>query len=151
MLGLTLAGAGACTSTHEPRRDQARPAGAPLPAPELDVPVLLSLSVDELSRRVGPARRLPSGFADPTLLPANERTFEADSTLFFRYRHLAIVAFFSPQTRRLNNLLLLGPDEDTLMSRARLRIGTNRYLVLPVFEAQRPTQLMGVRVLATRF
>ena len=35
------------------------------------------------------------------------------------------------------------------MRRANLELGAADYLVLPVFEEQRPTQLMGLRVLAT--
>jgi response regulator of citrate/malate metabolism len=77
------------------------------------------------------------------------RQEQIDSSGFFQYQGLAVVAAYNERTRRVSDLLLLGADESELMRRANLELGAADYLVLPVFEAQRPTQLMGLRVLAT--
>ena len=77
------------------------------------------------------------------------RQEQLDSFGFFQYRGLALVAAYNERTRRLSDLLVLGADENELMRRANLELGAAHYLVLPVFEAQSPTRLMGLRVLAT--
>jgi hypothetical protein len=140
----------ACSGTHEPPHDHTAPTKrARITPAELDVPGLLGLSIDELSQRVGPRRPVPASFIDPTLAPQMQRNEPLDSTALFQCRGLAMVAAYDYQTRRINDLLLLGSNEGELMRRARLQLGAPHYLVLPVFQAQRPTQLLGLRVLAT--
>ncbi|WP_201978223.1 hypothetical protein [Hymenobacter rubidus] len=141
-------GLGACSGSHEPVHERAHQA-APPQAAELDVPNLLPLSIDELSQRVGPLLPVPANFQDPTLTPLQQRQETPDSMCLFRYRGLAMVVAYSYSTRRVNNLLLLGSNEDALMSRAKLKLGATEYLVLPVFEARRSTKLLGLRVLST--
>lgn len=98
---------------------------------------------------MGPRQPLPAGFSDPTQAPLLLHQRQIDSSGFFRYRGLGVVAAYNERTRRVSDLLLLGTDENELMRRANLELGAPDYLVLPVFEAQRPAQLMGLRVLAT--
>ena len=151
LFALTLAGVGACSGSHEPPHDQAvRPAPkrAERSASGLNVPGLLSLSIDEMSKQLGPRHPLPEGFLDPVLLPLMQRHEPMDSSALFRQRGLNIVASYDNRTRKVNNLLILGSNENELMRRAQLQLGAERYLVLPVFQEQAATQLLGLRVLA---
>lgn len=142
--------AGGCSGAHEPVHDRPRATIAPSQHEVgLDVPGIIHLSIDQLSRRLGPRRPLPAGFTDPTLAPLLLHQQQMDSSGFFRYRGLGVVAAYNERTRRVSDLLLLGTDEGELMRRANLELGAPDYLVLPVFEAQRPAQLLGLRVLAT--
>lgn len=151
LVALTL-GLGACSGTHESQPDRAVPLAARPPARDLsglDVPSLLNLSIDELSRRVGPPQPVPSDFSDPVLVAQMQRNQRLDSTALFHARGLAMVASYNHQSRQLSDLLLLGENENELMRRAQLQLSADNYLVLPVFQARRPTQLVGLRVLAT--
>lgn len=147
-----LAGVAACSGAHEPAGDRARAPGPPATVapvlPTLNVPGLLRLTIEEMDGRIGPRLPVGAGFADPVAAPLAQRNEAPDSTALFRYQGLAIVASYDHRTRRVNDLLLLGTNEDELMRRAQLRPGARRYLVLPVFQARRPTELFGLRVLA---
>ncbi|MBF9220996.1 hypothetical protein [Hymenobacter ruricola] len=149
LIGLLAAamGAGACSGTHEPRRDYVPRAPAAHPQAGVDVPALLNLSIDEMNARLGPPLPMPPGFADPTLASEPQHGDKADSLALFRSRGLALVVAYDNRTRQVNDLLLLGSNEDELMSRARLQLGADKYLVLPVFQTQHPTRLFGLRVL----
>ena len=142
-------GLGACSRTNEPSHDRPGPVVVTPPGgnlPTLNVPELLDLSIDEMSRRVGPRLSLPVGFVDPVQAP--QRGDLLDSMVLFRHRGLAFVVAYNERTRRVSDLLLLGSDEELLMSRARLRLGAGGYLVLPVFQERHPTRLLGLRVVA---
>ena len=146
-----MLGVGACSGTHEPHHDPAvnpRPPAPGLQTAALNVPALLNLSIDELSRRLGPRQALPPGFVDPTQVLLAQRPEAQDSFALFRCRGLALVVSYNQRSRRVSDLLLLGTNEEELMSRARLELGVDRYLVLPVFQERHPTQLLGLRVLA---
>ena len=141
---------GGCSGSHEPVRD--RPRSSMVPSRNmvgLDVPGIIHLSIDQIIKRLGPSRHLPAGFTDPVQAPLLLQQEQIDSSGFFQYRGLAVVAAYNERTRRVSDLLLLGADESELMRRANLELGAPDYLVLPVFEAQRPTKLLGLRVLAT--
>lgn len=142
---------GACSGTHEPHVDRAVPlVREPVvkKEPSLDVPALIGLSIDEVSRRVGPRLPVPASFADPVLVSQALRQEALDSTALFQASGVTMVAAYDQKSREVRDLLLLGSNENELMSRARLQLGAENYLVLPVFQSQRPTQLMGLRVLA---
>lgn len=146
---------GACSRTHEPLADAPAPAVSKAvvyklaykKVPTVDVPNLLGLSIDEVSQRIGPRLPVPPDFADPVLLPQAQRLGMFDSTTLFRARGVTMVASYDHKSREVHDLLLLGDDENELMSRAQLRLDADTYLVLPVFESRRPNQLMGLRVL----
>ena len=145
-----LVGVVACSGSHDARRDRSVSAAASpgQEASALNVPSLLALSVDELTLRIGPHQPVPAGFADPSLAPLVQRHERLDSTTFFQYRGLSLVASYDYGTRRVSELLLLGANERELMRRARLQLGAEHYLVLPVFQENHPTRLLGLRVLA---
>jgi hypothetical protein len=115
----------------------------------LDVPSLLTLSIDGLNRKIGPYQRVAPGFVDPILVPMAKQNEQVDSTLLFRHKGIELVASYDYRTRRVSNLLLLGSDEDRLMAEGNLRLNSEQYLVLPVFESSRISKIMGVRVIAT--
>ena len=144
---------GSCSRSRKPAHDQ--PPGPPTAATlvgaatVLDVPSIVNLSIDQLSGRLGPGQPLPAGFTDPAQAQSSLHEEMVDSVGFFRYRGLGLVATYNERTRRVTDLLLLGTNEPGLMRRANLELGAAGYLVLPVFEARRPTQLMGLRVVAT--
>ena len=143
-------GVGACSGAHEPNRDRAAPAvaTAALKLPRLDVPALLPLSVDEISRKLGPPRPVPDAFLDPTRVLSIHTNEQPDSTALFRSRGLTMVVAFDARTRRVNELLLMGANENELMNWSGLQLNSPEYLVLPFFQRRRPTQLMGLRVMA---
>lgn len=150
LFAAVLAGTGGCSGTHEPPHDRAQlPAASPVQAaPGLDVPELLALSIDEMSKRLGPRLPVPAGFVDPLRDPLTQRSEQVDSSAFFRAQGLAFVASYNHRTRQVSNLVLLGANETDLMRRAQLQLSAEQYLVLPVFQKERPTQLLGLRVLA---
>ena len=142
--------AGGCSGAQEPVLDRPRAIVAPSrPVVGLNVPSIIHLTIDQLVRRLGPRRPLPAGFADPVHASMLLRQEQLDSSGFFQYRGLALVVAYNERTRRVSDLLVLGADENELMRRANLELGAADYLVLPVFEAQSPARLMGLRVLAT--
>ena len=139
----------ACSHSGEPVQEPAHPAiarpaaRAPLRA-VVAVPALLQLSIDELAHYLGPSQPVPA--AVQALLRQLPSADPADSTRFFQFRGLNILVSFNDSTRRFNDWLLLGSNEDVLMQRAGLSADAANYLVLPVFHARRPTQVLGVRV-----
>lgn len=149
VLAATALSVAACSGAHERAREHtARPAAPGRATVSMDVPALLTLSFDEVNQRVGPWQPLPPGFVDPTVDPLAQRSGTVDSMAMFRRGSLALVVAYDYRSRRVNDLLLLGTNEDDVMRRANLQLGADRYLVLPVFQARRSTQLLGLRVLA---
>ena len=147
-----VAGLTACSGTHERRQEQAAAVpGPPQVVAVLDVPALLGLSIDALDRRLGARQALPAGFIDPIMQPLLLRGEPLDSMALYRYRSLALLATYDHRSRRVRDLLLLGSDEDALMQRARLNATSGRYLLMPVYQLQRPTELMGLRVVPSEY
>lgn len=139
-----------CSGSHEPPHDRAvLPVAAPVrDVAGLDVPGLIALSIDEMSKRLGPRLPVPVGFVDPLQGSLAQHHGQMDSSMLFRARGLALVASYNHRTRQVSNLVLLGANETDLMRRAQLQLSAEQYLVLPVFQKERPTQLLGLRVLA---
>ena len=150
VFGAFMVGVGACSGAHEPNHDRAAPAvAAPaLKLPQLNVSALLPLSIDAISRQLGPRMPVPDALVDPTRMPSIHTNEQPDSTLLFRSRGLTMVVAYDARTRRVNELLLMGSNENELMHRAGLQLNSPEYLVLPFFQRQRPSQLMGLRVLS---
>ena len=142
-----LALAVACSHPSEPVQEAGHPvASHPTPRARttVAVPTLLGLSVDALAQHLGPPRPVPT--AVQALLDQLPGADPADSTRFFRCRNLDVLVSYDAGTRRCNDLLLLGSDEDLLMQRAGLMAEAANYLLLPVFYVHRPAQLLGLRV-----
>ncbi|MFD1469840.1 hypothetical protein ACFQ48_16545 [Hymenobacter caeli] len=143
LLVLAALGPQGCSRAHEREGSKAAVQGSALPtaaAPALDVPALLGRTIDEVHQRLGPPRALPDGFQDP-VTPG-----PGDSTLVFRQQGLTMVVRYDAPSRRVLDLLVLGPDEDVLMRQTGLLAGNPAYLLLPVFAVNRSTRLLGLRV-----
>lgn len=150
LVNALVVGVGACSGAHGPSHDRAAPSVATpaLKLQQLNVAALLPLSIDEISRRLGPRLPLPDTFVDPIRAPSIHTDEPMDSTMLFRSRGLTIVVAYDGRTHRVSDLLLLGSNEDELMAQGGLQVSSPRYLVLPVFERRHPVQFMGLRVLA---
>jgi hypothetical protein len=139
----------ACSGAHEPVQTPLAAAHAGV-APTANVPALVGLSIDNLQRRLGPTQPIPSAFATPAaILGADDSLTSQDSVASFKAGTLTLIACYSPRTRQVHDLLLLGHHEDSLMARAALRPNASKYLVLPVFGTNKPNYLVGLRVVAT--
>lgn len=140
----------ACSHSGEPVQEPGHPViahAATLPPVRAVValPTLLGLSVDALAQHLGPPQPMPTSVqAILSQLPSVD---PADSTRFFRYRNLDVLVSYDAGTRRFNDLLLLGYNEDRLMQRAGLMAEAANYLLLPVFHVRHPTQMLGLRVI----
>jgi hypothetical protein len=142
---------GACSGAHEAKHDSISTVAVPLnDPPRLDVPGLLALSIEEVGHRLGPPRPVPPALRDPTLLPQPQQHEPLDSAALFQYRGLNIVVSYDYPTRQVKDLMLMGDNEDELMNQGRLQLGSANYLVLPIFQQSRPTELMGLRVLPSK-
>jgi len=145
--GLWLAG---CSGAHEPAQT-AQVAQRVVVAPTANVPALLASSIDGLRSQLGAAQPLPNSLRNPLLLITNTNDATADDSLAaFRTGGLTLVASYNERTRHVRDLLVLGQHEDTLMGRASLQANRLDYLVLPVFQIDKPNRLLGLRVIATQ-
>ena len=146
--GLLLAAG--CSGAHEPTHQAATPPRAAIAA-TADVPLLLNNSIDSLRHRLGAAQPLPPGFTDPIVQAVTAgSTVSADSQAAFRTGGLTLIASYNARTRQISDMLLLGRHEDSLMGRASLQANARNYLVLPVFRVDKPTRLLGLRVVKVR-
>ncbi len=145
LLLLTASGQQGCSRAHEHEDSPAAQALAAPPAPTaavpaVDLPAVVGRSIDEVRRRLGPPQALTADFQGPVAMQTS------DSTLAFRRRGLTVLANYDARSRRVLDLLVLGPDEDVLMRRAGLLAGAPAYLLLPVFASDHATRFVGLRV-----
>ncbi|RAK63530.1 hypothetical protein DLM85_21250 [Hymenobacter edaphi] len=115
----------------------------------LNVAALVGRNIDQVRQRLGPpreTRQQPVGL-EPTAeqLRATKgegwiNTFEKDGT--------TIVVTFNARTREVQDLVLVGSNEDELLRRGNLDFVADNYLVLPVTDPSAPSRIMGVRVVA---
>lgn len=150
LLLLLLCGAAACTRTRVPVETLAPAARRPehgRVGP--DVVALLSQSIDQVRQRLGPPRETRDMVLGPEPTPAQLRTQQAEEWInTFEREQTTIVVTFNARTRKVRDLVLLGPDEDVLMRRAGLELVDERYLALPVADPAEPSKTIGVRVVA---
>ncbi|AMR26041.1 hypothetical protein A0257_02280 [Hymenobacter psoromatis] len=137
-----------CSGAHEPAQTAPTPPRASVVA-TANVPALLGKSIDSLRGKLGPAQALPANYKDPleTITAAAPTT---DSLAAFRTGGLTVVASYDARTRQVRDLLVLGQHEDSLLARASLRASARNYLIMPVFFANKPGHLLGVRVVAIK-
>lgn len=139
-----------CSGAHEPAQRSpevaTRPHASTSIKPTANVPALLGKSIGELQRRLGAAQPLPPIFSDLTIYN-NLVPLPTDSVMVFRTGGLLLAASYNTRSRHVNDLLLLGRHEDSLMHRASLRTDALDYVVLPLFRPDRPGSLLGLRVI----
>lgn len=143
-----LCGGAACTrstpllETDAPGRRNPAPAGR-----RLNVPALVGRSIDQVRQRLGPpreTRRQPIGL-EPTA--EQMRTTKGEGWInTFEHDGTTIVVTFNARTREVNDLVLLGSNEDELLRRGNLEFVADKYLVLPVTDPAAPSKIVGVRV-----
>lgn len=143
-------GLAACSGAHESAQ-VASATHVAAAAATTNVPALLDLSIDDLHRRLGVAQMPPASLVDPSgpIAGRNEQAMQ-DSVVTFQTGGLTLVASYDIHTRQVRDLLVLGQHEDSLMARAALRSNASGYLVLPVFRIDKPSSLLGLRVVATK-
>ncbi|GAA4355009.1 hypothetical protein GCM10023185_17460 [Hymenobacter saemangeumensis] len=144
-------GWGGCSGAHEQNSSKvaARP-GRHFAGPVVDVSAFLGLSIDELYQRVGPPKPLPAGFVDPVTLPLKQRGIYTDSAALLQLGPLNMVVTFDINTHQVSDFILLGSDEEQIMYQGNLKLNSEKYLVMPVFEMGRPRQLLGLRVVSKK-
>ncbi len=137
-----------CTRSQEPAQMPPTPPRASVAA-TANVPALLGESIDSLRSRLGPAQALPPNFKDPLAI-ANDVLYPADSLAAFHTGGLTVVASYDAHTRQVRDLLVLGQHEDSLMARASLQSGARSYIILPIFFANQPGHLVGLRIISIK-
>ncbi|WBA43637.1 hypothetical protein [Hymenobacter canadensis] len=146
---LLLGSLAACTGTQS-----ASETGTPVtgraeavPANSLNMPLLVGRNIDQLRRSLGTPRETKDQKIglEPTAEQMKStkgqdwiNTFEKDGT--------TIVATFNARTRKVNDIVVLGSDEDELMRRANLSLTDPAYTVQPVTDPRNPGSTIGVRV-----
>ena len=143
-----LCGGAACTrsapvlETDAPDRRDLPPAGR-----RLNVPALVGRSIDQVRQRLGPPRetRQQAIGLEPTA--EQMRTTKGEGWInTFEHEGTTIVVTFNARTREVNDLVLLGANEDELLRRGNLDFVADKYLVLPVTDPTAPSRILGIRV-----
>lgn len=137
---------GGCSGAHEPTQTLPNVPRASI-APATNVPALLGRSIDDLRTKLGPTQQMPRSFIDPIVASSAGPTGQGDSLAAFRTRGLTLVASYDARTREVRDLLIVGRHEDSLMAQASLQARARHYLIMPVFYADRPNHLLGLRVI----
>jgi hypothetical protein len=130
------------STTRQRRAPSVRPSVA---RPVLDLPAALQLHPAGFSARFGSPTAVVSDFADPGKFSVAS-TVSADSLALFQVQSLTMIVAFSRSTGAVQDVLLLGADEASLMRQASLVPEAPGYLILPVFQPRRADQLFGLRV-----
>ncbi|WP_223649285.1 hypothetical protein [Hymenobacter psoromatis] len=149
---LLLAGglAAGCSGAHESAQTATAPAAATI-TPTANVPALLGASIDGLRKRLGAAQPLPVDFTDPlNQALTSGPTARPDSLAAFRTGGLTLIASYDARTRQVRDLVILGRHEDSLMGRASLRANSLNYLIMPVFRVDKPSHLLGLRIIKAK-
>lgn len=142
LAGWVVAG---CSGSHEPTHTLPTPPHASI-APTTNVPALLGKSIDGLRSRLGMTQLGSLTLSDPEL-ESSLAIDNSDSLAAFRTGGLTVLASYNTHTRQVHDLLVLGHHEDSLMARASLQSSARNYLVMPVFLANKPNHLFGLRVI----
>jgi len=139
----------ACSGAHESAQVTVAAAHAGAAA-TANVPALVGMSIDDLHSRLGSSQEPAASLTNPNgpLASRSEHTVR-DSVVAFQTGGLTLIASYDAHTRQVRDLLLLGQHEDSLMAKATLRSNASNYLVLPVFRADKPNSLLGLRIVAT--
>lgn len=114
--------------------------------PLINLPAALALRSAGFHSRFGPPRPAEAGFVDPGKELLADRRGGADSVAWFEPQGLPMIVSFQAGTGAVQDVLLLGADEPTLMRQAQLLPDAAGYLLLPVFEDHHAGQLLGLRV-----
>ena len=148
-LFLLIGAIAACTGTQT-----ATEAGSPAVAraetvapTSVNLPLLVGRSIDQVRRTLGPPRETKAQAIG--LEPTDEQmkaTKGQDWINTFEKNGTTVVVTFDARTRKVNDLVVLGSDEDELMGRASLSLTDAAYTVQPIANPKNDRELIGLRV-----
>lgn len=113
----------------------------------LNLPLLVGRNIDQVRRNLGAPRETKDQKIG--LEPTAEQmkaTKGEDWVNTFEKNGTTIVATYNARTRKVNNLVVLGSDEDELMRRANLSLTDASYTVQPIADPKNPGSTVGLRV-----
>ncbi len=119
----------------------------------VDVPAFVGYTIEEVRSQLGPPRekQLEPPVAKPKHLRRKSlRIADEGWTNTFETNGVTLVVTFNARTRRVRDIVLLGDNETELMQRGNLILTAPAYIVLPVLNPEKTTELLGVRVIGRR-
>lgn len=150
LLGVMLAGLGSCTGTQSSASEVVTPAAnssASVVAVAVDVPQLIGQSIDEVRKKLGPAREKTSTAIGLEPTPAQMKATNGEDWInTFEKGGQTLVVTFNARTRTVRDIVLIGPDEDHLLQAGNLNLTASHYIVLPVPDPKNTHEVVGLRV-----
>ncbi|MCC3159586.1 hypothetical protein LJ737_20260 [Hymenobacter sp. 15J16-1T3B] len=141
-----LCGGAACTR-NAPLENAVPDRTTRAAARSLNVAALVGRNIDQVRQRLGPPRETRQQAAGPEPTPEQLRSTRGEGWInTFEKDGVTLVVTFNARTREVNDLVLVGTNEDELLRRANLDFVNDDYLVLPVTNPAEPSKIMGVRV-----
>jgi hypothetical protein len=119
----------------------------------VDVPTFVGYTIEEVRSRLGPPRESQAEppIAKPQSLPRSSVRIQDDGWInTFETNGLTLEVTFNARTRLVRDIVLRGSNEDELMQRGNLVLTAPAYIVLPVLNPDKTTELLGVRVIGRR-
>ena len=116
----------------------------------VDVPTFVGNTIEEVRNCLGRPRE--SQLEPPPTRPKRTarkslRVKDEGWTNTFDTNGVTLVVTFNARTRRVRDIVLTGTDEEELMQRGNLTLTSPTYIVLPVYNPQKSSDLLGVRVI----
>ncbi|MGY2131983.1 hypothetical protein ACW9KT_07130 [Hymenobacter sp. HD11105] len=151
-----MGGLSACTrpqATSEAAPSAAAQAPAEVLPVAVDVPTFVGYTIEEVRSRLGTPRESQ---LEPTVAAPKQRRGKslrvADEgwTNTFETNGVTLAVTFNARTRRVRDIVLIGDNEAELMQRGNLILTAPAYIVLPVLNPIKTTELLGVRVIGRR-
>ncbi|TGD79761.1 hypothetical protein [Hymenobacter wooponensis] len=125
-----------------------RPAKSAQPV-AVDVAQLIGLSIDELRQVLGPAHEASADKRglEPTAEQLRLTNGEGWINTFDHNGQTIVVAFHA-RTRKVRDIVLVGPNEEELMQRGNISLTSPHYIVLPFTESDSSEKVAGLRIVA---
>ncbi|WP_303311858.1 hypothetical protein [Hymenobacter sp. BT730] len=146
MLGLLAACSRSQTSSESERPLQKQP-GTAQPA-SIDLPKLVQHNIDYLRRQLGPPMEAADEIvgADPS--PAQLKATKGEGWInTFRTQGSTLIVTFNARTRKVNDIVLMGTNEEELMRMGNLSPTASHYIVLSIPEPGQINKVRGVRII----
>lgn len=120
---------------------------ATVAATSVNLPLLVGRSIDQVRRTLGPPRETKAQAIGLEPTAEQMRTTKGQDWInTFEKNGTTVVATFDARTRQVNNLVVLGDDEDELLGRASLSLTDTAYTVQPIANPKNNRELIGLRV-----
>lgn len=151
--GLWAGSLPACTSTQPAAESSSSysSSSAALPAGTFDLPILVGRNIDQLRRGLGTPHEATQQTMGMEPTPEQMRLTRGEDWInTFEKNNTTVVATFNARTRRVRDLVIVGTDEDEMMSRTNLSFTDPDYTVESIVNPEKPTQTIGLRVTPKR-